>query len=459
MAGSAMFALGRARGISPAAPGVPDAPAATPLAPKATVLLESSAVAAVWDDGAPIAAGPDAASVLQAALDAASAAGGGAVLVKDCVYALASSVHLRSGVRLLGASWATVLQPRKGPALDTDSPIGDVVLEGFAIDGSQQQPASDPYAKGVYVRQQHGATRIQVERLHVTRTYHTGIGIDNVHAFRVSDCLVEGCSRGADGNGVGIGGPSSEGVIAENVVMGTVQVRSYGYGIILEELARGQPLARIVVADNVSSGNEAAGIGVMGSSACALVGNVCEDNGDAGIHLWQKGPAWDPVSDVDVVGNVCRGNAADGIRADEPAATRLLMQGNLLQGNKGRGIEHRSGQASIVGNTCARNGAEGILLLGAHDTLVEGNACLDNSQSAPDTSDGIAVQDAVETFILGNMCYDSAAPGARTQRYGIATLGTLTDQTFIVDNDVRRNATGGLRPIAVGNVVETGNIG
>lgn len=116
-----------------------------------------------------------------------------------------------------------------------------------------------------------------------------------------------------------------------------------------------------LVEDNRASGNEGSGIAVFAilplgdggvpevGSLNTLQGNLCAGNAGDGIRL--EGAAGN-----ELLGNTCRDNLDDGIDLDDPDCTDTLVSGNTCTGNGHEGLDNGGSATTVTGNTCRKNG-------------------------------------------------------------------------------------------------------
>lgn len=115
-----------------------------------------------------------------------------------------------------------------------------------------------------------------------------------------------------------------------------------------------------------------------------------------------------------------------------------LVKDCSAETNTGHGIRVGGGN-TVTGNTCYRNGVDGI---NAHSSTVTGNTCSDNGSDGINTSSG--------STVTGNTCYGNDGDGISTgsgntvsgntanwnRQWGIKLAGnSLVDQNTVINNN------------------------
>ena len=102
----------------------------------------------------------------------------------------------------------------------------------------------------------------------------------------------------------------------------------------------------------------------------SIVGNLCEDNGKAGIQSSVSSTTGtDGLANSIIVGNICRNNSTTGIKF--VYGENLSVTGNLCEGNTSNGIVCAVvNSSSITGNTCCNNGANGISIINSDENII-----------------------------------------------------------------------------------------
>jgi hypothetical protein len=232
---------------------------------------------------------------------------------------------------------------------------------------------------------------------------------------------------GNQGGGIGINQGSGflvQGNIIGTDITGTVALGNGHYGILLIVVVSNTTIGGTTVgARNLISGNQGDGIlmdqNIFGSVVegnyigTDVTGTKALGNAANGIEL-TAGSALNTVGGtVTGAGNLISGNGQDGILFSSSSGSNLVQgnligtnsSGNAALGNGANGVEvvgqediERNvigGTASGAGNVISGNKANGILLAGAFETMVQGNLIgTDISGTNPlgNAANGVAIQ-------------------------------------------------------------------
>ena len=294
-----------------------------------------------------IARSKDHAEVIQAAIDVLDT---GTVLLKKGVYDVLSNITPRSGQRLVGEGYGTLLRV---PADFTDEikviylyNVEDVVVENLRIDMEKTSP-TDAIQHPVELR---NAKRCVVRGVWAERAGHTGIN------------LYEGSEL--------------------NLIVGCVSRRNRHHGIYVDACPRN------VIADNILEGNAWSGLAVRstGSHFNVLRGNVARNNGGNGISIY------DNAHRNLVVANSLTLNSHNGIRVYGIAPEENLIIANC-----------------IVDNSRASDNAYDGIRIEADRTQVIGNVI--KRVSTPSHRYGIAVESGSDNVLKLNYVHGSGGSG------------------------------------------------
>jgi uncharacterized repeat protein (TIGR01451 family) len=221
---------------------------------------------------------------------------------------------------------------------------------------------------------------------------------------------------------------------------------------------------------NVVSGNNRGGISLLNSNGNRLLnnyvgttstgqGNLANANGDGisltNSHANQIGVVVPtPGGGTTIVGNVASANGANGI-ALRGGSSQNLVQGNrvglsqtgasLPNGDRGivaeDALSNRIGGAGTLGNVVSGNGSDGIALLGASDTIVQGNLVgLDPAGLAAraNQASGILVgRGSQRTLIVANTVSGNA-------QEGISIINGATAGTLVMANRIGLSSNGSI---------------
>ncbi len=268
-------------------------------------------------------------AAIQAAITAASAAGGAVVYLPGGTYVISTYLTIPSNVWLRGAGKTSVIKRadfKDGTGsmhlMISDTAATKIIISDLDIDGNGHN---------------------QVIELPIVTNYNANQC--NIRLVQATDCIIERvCSH--DPVNACIYLEDCVGcIVTKNVCYGGVGTPggNFGDGAILHYGHNN------VISNNVSHNHFNDGICSSEGDTITISGNVCFNNGGNGIELYGAS-AVNLCRNSTVIGNTCYDNAYRGIFA---AGTN---QAYVLGG-------------SIVGNTIWQNGWEGIYVLATRFTI------------------------------------------------------------------------------------------
>jgi len=170
-------------------------------------------------------------------------------------------------------------------------------------------------------------------------------------------------------------------------ISGNAVIGAAGIGIFLNDSVQTQVTGNTVRTASLS------GIHCLGSNFLNIVDNICDTNERHGIFF-------DQVDNSLIDGNMCNNNDSGdtgtyhGIRTDG-SSTDNLITGNQTVTNNGHGIWAEGLRCSVIGNTVAENGLDGIRITSG-DCVVNDNHVSDNSQDSAETYHGILLMGSAD---------------------------------------------------------------
>jgi len=430
----------------------------------------------------------DDAAAIQAALDAANAAGGAEVFIPDGVYAIKTSLRIYPYTRLRLAPRATIVRagafsPMLIPGIgDVDAYDGvhDIEIIGGTWDGNQEQfPAQFTNMSFMHVR------NVLIKDARIINNYNShyieinaaqNVAILNCHFYGfagvrlteaiqldlakssgqfpyygnydntpcdgvlIQGCVFEDCNRGIGSHS------ATAGVYHKNVrIIGNHFRNLTGQGI------RAYQWRWVTISgntfENVRLGIEVrpgAGADASHIGQTVIANNVIKDVSDPsiGYGIWINGNGTDGanVYHVSITGNVIQNTSHTGIRADY--MRRGIVSGNTVQDCGEHGIHLvESTYSSIIGNAVTNAQRHGIVLgSNSNVNVVSGNVCNANGRDTSVENANIAVvTGSNQNNIQGNTV--RASGGLPT--YGIWVTGT-TSGNICAHNDAR---SGGATPL------------
>jgi hypothetical protein len=268
-----------------------------------------------------------------------------------------------------------------------------------------------------------------------------------------------------EGNAIGTNASSAAGLDAPYVIGAFL-----GYGAMANTIGGTAANAR-----NIISGNTADGVEVFSSGTANNVvagnfigtdasGSRAMGNGGRGI-LIIGGASHNTIGGTTAgAGNVVSANGADGIGIAKSGTNGNLVVGNVLGadrsgqyplGNRWRGVviwdnaqaNTVGGSASSAGNLIAGNGAGGIWITGAANTIVEGNSIGTGANGAvtlANTGFGVQLDGGASGNTIGGAAAGAGNTIAGNTIAGVAVLGASTTGDSIHGNAIFNNGKLGI---------------
>lgn len=394
----------------------------------------------------------DNSAIIQAYVDALSAAGGGVVLLPPGVIRTVAAVIPRDNVIIRGAGRdATIWKPEKtamsysGDGVNQANPIRGAGVTDLTIDGSNQTALY----KGIAWQYCIGCV---FSRLRIKNTQMTALGVDFLKNTIISDVITEDSGLGNDGTmpggngiGIGIGGFSDQEETA--LVIGCHVYRAKRSGIMFEK--SGLPSAK----GYRCIGNYATGCGDVGihdCGACGLItlGNVSSQNTGHGFAVSQ---ATLGVSGAGYAGTMAHNyafkNGKAGYCFDTTPLAMVgpgyLIEGNLASDNSQEGYVVLTGDSDITGlilrgNRAHRNTGSGIRLKATGTGKLVSGVIADNYLMGNGRSGGTAVNNLLIDIVLDRceLKYNTSRTGTTTSpTVGIrAVTGKTHNKTILSGN-------------------------
>ena len=377
-------------------------------------------------------------ATIQAAVDAAAAAGGGVVHVPPAVYAMSDALHLRTGVRIVGAPGAVL---RKVPSVTSR-------IEHFLGYGHYEFTVAEPekfrVGMGVHILDDHAVGFYTTVATIVGREgdwffldrmfnhdYHVvhNARVISVHSliegYQVADAAAEGLT--VDGNLTGelvwLNGCRGGGVFllqCQRVVLDRLDVHDFrGDGLSFQQCT--DITVRRCELHHQAGGGLHPG---SGSVRYVLAGNRIHDNGGDGIFYCLR------TTHSHCRDNVIERNGGVGISIGE-RDTNHLVTGNTVRENGGAAIAFRvpvkqSGdevrvEGNALGPNCRkRDTHEVVIPAGLAGIHVAHNAIFPGKGGAISVAPGVARVSIVNNTIVDRLQQPTDIAGPPTAWSGVA---------------------------------------
>jgi len=257
-------------------------------------------------------------AALQAAIDAASAAGGGRVVGRaGAVYGLGSTIQAKSKVILDGIHFHDLLGNRNLVRVDgtQDATIAGCIFTGTGTLGTAGRGAI--YGLG---------TTTGPQRLKIVNNTFSGLGTCGIAMEGAVACVISGNSfRATAEHGIYLSTGCSDVIVANNTIQGqgTGGTTSPVDGI---KLARA---ANIHLRNNVIDGTDGTVTtdGILfefDTKDCSAVGNVVRNCSGVGIRVNAIGTGTAPATDIMILDNVVQDCGGAAIRCFGGSSVRLV---------------------------------------------------------------------------------------------------------------------------------------
>lgn len=336
--------------------------------------------------------------MIQAAIDAAHAAGGGIVYIPEGVYGIAAhpggdgSIHVLSNVFLKGAGMgATSLRLIDGSSAN--------------ITGLVRSPADE--------------------------------GTDN---WGVADLSIDGNKANTTGDVIGFyTGPRPNDTLADHDVtvlrVEVANASSYGFD-------PHEQTIRLSIRDSVSHDNGLDGFTIDFTSESELIGNLAYGNGRHGFNVVTSS------SGIYLEDNVAHSNGSSGLAIqrgseDRPSPSNVVVRGGEFSGNAREGILIQTAtDVTITGVDVHSNGRHGVRIYGGSNVTVADSNISGNSQSLADGYSEILISSFVDTVhgltyaATNNVIEGNTIGGGATTmaRYGIEERAGDTGMNVVGNN-------------------------
>lgn len=339
-------------------------------------------------------------AAIQAAIDAAGAAGGGEVYLPAGTYAVHGGAEASKGALIL----------RNNVTVYGDGMGASTVK---VIDGSNKD---------------------------ITGIFRTPYGEEN-HNITLHDLTIDGNKANTSGDVDGWFNGYIPGQVGSDydITLDRVEVKDCSrYGFDPHE-----ETTNLTIMNSVSHNNGLDGFTLDFQINVHIENNVAYDNGRHGFNIVTSS------HDIILLNNISYDNAGQGIviqRGSDniPLPYNILIQGGEIYGNAGDGIQiNKAGGVHIEGVDIHHNDKRGIRIIGADGTLIENSKIHDNSagknlsyeqiriESYDDTT-GVSgkIYVTTGTVLSNNLIYDD---GAVRTSYAIREMPGV-DHTTVINN-------------------------
>lgn len=417
-------------------------------------------------------------AAVQAAITAASAAGGGTVWFPEGTYQVHSTIALASNVWLRGVGASSVIRrpaaTGAGLSLIGGDTLSNCGVADLKVDGGAVNLSGNGVVHLIECTNS-GVERVQFRGGHATTP---AVVFEGTTACWAVHNDIDGTGYGVvvGSNSAALSPETNDNLIGWNTIrntpldsifvtasLGSTATAVVGHrnkvvgntvtGCGDAGIESGVGMIGNIIEGNTVDGSDGPNILVRDNDGCQIIGNLCTGNTTEGAGNYGGGIAvldqTDVSRDISIVGNTCRDNTGAGIMLG-PDSTLVgrdfLVSGNRCRDNGGPGIyAWRCPGTAITGNLCAFNGSHGIYVrpvsaTGEGNMTVTGNTCDGN------TGHGIRV-DGQYVVVVGNRCFNSSGT-AQTHGIGLAT--SQANYVTVMANVLEGNATAAISDDAAG---------
>lgn len=328
---------------------------------------------------------------IQAALDAAEAAGGGTIYIKEGTYDITAALTAVSNIKIIGDGFSTILRYTDGATFsgiikNDDQVSGNtgIIITHLAIDGNSANTTVSPPQDMIWLK---NTVKCIVEDVYIFNAPDSAIVLDK------SAC--------------------KNNIVKNNIIDTTVDIGIYSSEALQNE----------------------------------VIGNIVLNTGSYGIRFVSASHENNCVGNW--VYNCGQTASVDGIVLDN--SQRCNCTGNYVYLSGRNGIRLTTATyANVSGNYVIQTDQHGIYVDGAFRGNVTGNTVHISGQATSNTYSGIYLNNAVDTSVIGNRSGDIGS-GTR-QKYGIEEAGT-SDNNIIIGNMLDRNGTAAMVTVGASTMV------
>lgn len=334
-------------------------------------------------------------TTFQAAIDAAEAAGSGAIIIPPATTIEAQGLTVDVGdIAFIGAGTSSVIKFPTSPTSDmftTAASIEGIQFSNLTFDGNSGAGTGlnaltltnlidgkvldcafkDFSGACIDMQDDLGAACMDIEIRGCVMSDGDGAMIQ---AEGLTRCEIIDCDLDSTTGTAGISISPSAGAQAERITITGNHVTVAGVGIRMVSNGGSDYGDNIIIANYVNtSGTTKSGI-IVGESgtpmqSCVVADNICESCTGSGIEVFGPGMA--------ITANICRDNAVDGILA---TCDDMTVQGNVCKANTGNGIDiSNCSEIAMSGNMSIDNTGYGYDLANIDYGFFSGNGAKDNT--------------------------------------------------------------------------------
>jgi parallel beta-helix repeat protein len=413
-----------------------------------TVAVDGTSIHAIGADYLVPIGSTSAETYINAAIDAAVAAGGGEVLLLEGTYVIDDFIFVHDNITLSGMGANTIIKIKDGSgvmsAITNDDDVApgnkNIVIKDLTVDGNKANQANTQF--GININSCTDTSgRIIIRNCFVNHVRDVGIHAYNSKTVLIDKCALTDCGKTgvealikgnvsnvavtnctcSDGyNGIWLYG------CTDSIISNCTCFSTTGSGIALTNSTTRTAVTGCTLY------NATDGLYISGSTYNAISGNTFRDNSLYGVYILGSSHY------TNVTGNSFYKNWT-GIKAEN--TNYVLISGNTSAYNTTDGIKFIGcNRGEISSNVVYMNGAFGIYLNSSTRNVIAGNNVTASGQLVGGANIFL-YNSASYNSITGNLCYKGGGPVY--PNYGINIGGANCTSNLVTGNNLKEGGSAG----------------
>jgi parallel beta-helix repeat protein len=414
-----------------------------------TVAVDGTSIHAIGADYLVPIGSTTAETYINAAIDAAVAAGGGEVLLLEGTYVIDGEIMVHDNITLSGMGANTIIKIKDSSAslsaIRNNSYTApgnkNIVIKDLTIDGNKGAQANTQYGMNInYCTDTSG--RIIIRNCFIKNVRDYGIHVYGSKTVLIDKCVLTGCGKvgnealiRCDLSNVAVTnctcGDSTNGIwlygCNDSIISNSAWFSTTGSGISLTNSTVRTAVTGCTSYDTV------AGIYINDSAYTALAGNTFRNNTSYGA--WMSSAS----HYTNITGNSFYKNGYN-IRA--VSSNYVLISGNTCSYSTAYdGIKLEScNRGEVSSNVVYMNGGYGIYLYSSTRNVIAGNNVTANAQVLAGPNIYLYMNSSYNS-VTGNLCYKGSGPKYPT--WGIDIGSTNCAYNLVTGNNIKEGGSSG----------------
>lgn len=406
-----------------------------------TVAVQGSSIHAVGADYLVPVGSTTAQTIINTAIAAAVAAGGGEVLLLEGTYVCSDVINLSSNITLSGMGANTIikftdsLSVSKNLIQNTTLTVPgnkNMIIKDLTLDGNRTKQSAGTMV-GIGMQNCTDTTGRNIIRNVFIKNFRSyGIWFGTMKNIIVDKVVISGCDNGL------YGGSSTLQVSNSTFTTGVVGILLYGgsdsvvsscdcFSNTQTGVALTNSCLRTAITGCTLYNNTQNGLYISGSSYTTISGNTFRNNGTAGCNVVSSSLY------TNIVGNSAYKNNQGIIVTSSSHYCAIAC--NTVSYSSGYGILASAAGLDISSNAVYMSGGPGIYLNGSTHCVVAGNNVYASSQNSNGTYANITLaSNSHYNSVTGNLCYKGGGPAY--PNYGI-WIGAGCTANLVTANNLK----------------------